>query len=505
MKTQLRELATNIDLSIDRGDLEALNSHLATIDSFLSEEADTHDLALLHFYAANCYSAIRIIKEGIGSWEWQNQYLEKEIYCLRLALNKCHIEKLEAPNAIQTDLEFRVGTNLANALNLIGRFVEAIETWDMVLEASPSYGMALSNKGLGLIWYARCLYDPGHQPLFFNESYKVTQKALQAGIEAHAILDVQQQLSQLESLNDWENFSFEPEQESRGATSEEKQYRTWCLDNRLFLNPLNDLWNEDIAANDVLTFPSVFVAKDDSAPILPEVYGIYNQLKQEYVSARYILFEAIKESEQTVHFSDKRVLLYDMLDYRHYRLWIEKLKMAFLSVYTIFDKIAYLVNEYWQLGLPIRKVSFGNVWFKNADQRQGLAEIFEAADNWPLRGLFWVSKDLFFKKTQNQPMEPDARHLNHIRNHIAHKYLKVYDDSLVDTAAWREFEGHELSYPISNIEFITQTLKLIKLVRSALIYMSLAAHDKETKAQKGIDESLIGEMKLYEVDDDLRF
>jgi hypothetical protein len=100
----------------------------------------------------------------------------------------------------------------------------------------------------------------------------------------------------------------------------------------LFLNPLNDLWKENIAANDVFTFPSVIIEIEKSqSGSPPEVYGIYNQLKQEYVSARLYAFDAITESEENVHFSDKKVKLYDMLDYREYRLWIEKAKMAFMA------------------------------------------------------------------------------------------------------------------------------------------------------------------------------
>jgi len=254
----------------------------------------------------------------------------------------------------------------------------------------------------------------------------------------------------------------------------------------------------------VLSFPSIIVSKDEMSPSPPEVYGIYNQLKQEFISARYILFEAIEESSKGVHFSDKRVRLYDLLDYRHYRLWIEKVKMAFLAAYAIFDKIAYLVNEYWKLGLPIRKISFNTVWFDRGDQRKELAPIFSDSDNWPLRGLYWLSKDLYFKGNSNQPMEPDARELNSIRNHITHKYLKVHDHILCDTSNWRNKEGRELSYPISDQELKNQAIKLFKLVRNALIYVSLAAHENERKAREDIGEGMLGEMPLFEVGDDYR-
>jgi hypothetical protein len=43
---------------------------------------------------------------------------------------------------------------------------------------------------------------------------------------------------------------------SMGASKEEIAYRRWCLEKRLFLNPLNDLGTYAIAGRDVLMLPS---------------------------------------------------------------------------------------------------------------------------------------------------------------------------------------------------------------------------------------------------------
>lgn len=39
----------------------------------------------------------------------------------------------------------------------------------------------------------------------------------------------------------------------------EKEYRDWCLQNTLFINPLNDITQETIAAKDTLEFPNYIV------------------------------------------------------------------------------------------------------------------------------------------------------------------------------------------------------------------------------------------------------
>jgi tetratricopeptide (TPR) repeat protein len=447
------------------------------------------------------FSAIRQISGDHQSWSWESVELEKEIYHLRVAYN--YITKVSQTED-HSDLRFRILTNLANTLNHTGRSAEAIALWDKVLAKHPNYGMSALNRGYAIYWYGRYLYDPGHQTLFLNESYHQVKQSLSFDIENHAIEGISEWLKYLLEIGSWENFNFHQEPESRGRSKREKTYRTWCINNRLFLNPLNDLWNTDIVANDVLTFPSVIIKLEEnpsSSP--PEVYGIYNQLKQEYVSARYMLFNAIEESQEAIHFSDKRVLLYNMLDYREYRLWIEKAKMAFLGAHAIFDKIAYLVNKYWSLELPARKINFTSCWFNNGNPAKGLAKPFASSENWALRGLYWLSKD--FKETNESQVQPEAWHIAQIRNHIAHKYLKVFDHMLVDTEGWRKRTGHEWEYPISDQELINQTLQLLSLVRNALIYVSLAAHHDEQKKRTMHGDEMLGVMLLHKIKDSQRF
>lgn len=501
MNSALDNFARIIDKASSEGDLEVINQSLTEIRCLLESDLSDHEIASFHFYLANCYSMKRSVEGNVNSFSWEDECLEKEIYHLRCSLLKC--EKFSSEED-RSDLRFRVETNLANGLNSAGRFVEAIELLDKVIQKFPKYAMAIGNRGHCLSWYARYLYDRGHQTLFFNESYHQIKKALDIGVEDHAIEGMEGWLAHLSSFANWDEFEFDLKNESRGRSKAERVYRTWCIDKRLFLNPLNDIFNKDVVANDVLTFPSIVTPAEDAKLMFPEVYGIYNQLKQEYVSTRYIMFDAIEESERKLHFSDKRVKLYDMLDYRKYRLWIEKLKMAFLSAYAIFDKIAYLVNEYWELSIQVQKVQFNTVWNKSGDRKRALADKFSSSDNWPLRGLYWLSKDLYFKKNDNQSIEPDAHHLNHIRNHIAHKYLRVYDDFFVDAKSLRENEGHDLSYSIGDGEFIVQSIKLLKLVRSALIYLSLAAHAEESKSRQEFGEGLVVGMELYEVNDAFR-
>ncbi|WP_442858828.1 LA2681 family HEPN domain-containing protein [Bacillus sp. SB49] len=86
-----------------------------------------------------------------------------------------------------------------------------------------------------------------------------------------------------------------------------------------------------------------------------------NQIKQDYVSTRFLLFDSIKPKSK-VHFSDKNVHQVDTLDYAIHSLSDFKIKMVFKSAHSLFDKIAYLINEYYQTEIKEKDVNFNTIW-----------------------------------------------------------------------------------------------------------------------------------------------
>jgi hypothetical protein len=51
---------------------------------------------------------------------------------------------------------------------------------------------------------------------------------------------------------------------------------------------------------------------------------------------------------------------------------------------------------------------------------------FKDYANWPLRGLFWLSKELFDHQVK-RTTGPDARELYDIHNALEHKFLQVHE------------------------------------------------------------------------------
>jgi hypothetical protein len=112
------------------------------------------------------------------------------------------------------------------------------------------------------------------------------------------------------------------------------------LTNRLFLNPINDALERSVAADDGLALPS-FVTKLGEPPTL---IGFFNQLKQEYVSARWAYYGGTHSDRP--HFSDRSVSLFNTLDYPTYGLAIEHVRTSFRVAYSLFDKVAFFLNSY---------------------------------------------------------------------------------------------------------------------------------------------------------------
>ncbi len=289
---------------------------------------------------------------------------------------------------------------------------------------------------------------------------------------------------------------------SLGRGERERRYRRWCLDNTLFLNPLNDLGSHSIAARDVLSTPSIVVKLGEG----PYYQGFYNQMKQEYVSARWLFYEATNSTKP--HFSDRGVLLMNTLDYPAYSLAVEKAKSAFRTTFSVLDKIAFFINKYFALSIRENEVAFRRIWYISQRRDKGLKPLFRKNENLPLRGLFWLSKDLY----ENRPgfrdaLDPDAQDLTSIRNHGEHMYLKLHDGMWRGPASIRDPSNRgladTLAHSMYRVDFEQKTLRLLKLVRAAMIYLSLAVRREEGhRAERRGPDKIIPPMGLDTIDDD---
>jgi hypothetical protein len=480
----LEQLAKMIDVAEDSLDAQLARDALARADT-LESRLESAQFVQFYYFKANAWSVLRLIKhqDDFKVWAWNQEEILYEIYYYRRAITHGAFESIDDFRKCQ------ILVNTGNILNHIGRPIEAIEYWQRALNIIPNFGMAKVNLALGWESYAKLLYDIGHSYILLNKAYKVYD-SLKFGEHIWDALDTRPiYLSVIEHKNqilahvDIEKVDSIPlDGYSLGRANKEKNYRAWVLENTLFLNPLNDVGAYSIASTDILHLPNMMTEQ----PKMPHHYGFFNQLKQEFASSRYLLWQAISECDlYKKHFSDKDVYLIDTLDFSRYGLAIEQLKLVFRSSYSLLDKIGYFINDYWDLGLEKRDVYFSKVWYKNGKRRDGLHTKLENLENNSLRGLYWLSKDFIDEGNGDKPIlgqvtEPDAARLAELRNHLEHRYVKVHDEFFFTrVSSEKHLFDDELAFHISTEELIAKSIKLMKLIRASLVYLSLAVHREE--------------------------
>jgi len=447
--------------------------------------------ALLRSYLANAWSGLR--RSRGGPWAWDSHELGQELLELRRAISH------EGFSELQNEAQCSILTNLGNVLSSVGRVVEALPIWRRALASIPSFGMALANQGEGLIGYARALSWSTQRNAFLEAALTHLDKALSA--KTHPIEPAA--ASHFEGLRQQARQAFSriskghihpPRRQTTGKSGAERRYRLWCLGNQLFLNPLNDLMQASHAASDSLSCPPVLVSIDSA----PYFVAAFDQLKQEFVSARYLYYEGL--TGHSPSFSDARVLLHNTMDYPAYGLRTEEQKSAYRIAYSLFDKVALFLNAYIDLQIAPDRVSFRKLWYNQSDgKKRRLAITFSDRANWSLRGLFWLSKDLFEEDVFGEVLEPDAQGLHEIRNYLEHRFLRLNRES---GASMPGDIPKGLIKSVTATDFEAKTLKLLKLARAALIYLALSVWREEQVRSKGTASAEILTTNLEPFEDD---
>lgn len=490
----LNHLADLIDTSFDAKQRDGLLHALRLGDELLQRRLTPKQTVVLHYFLGNAWSNLRSVeKKGTPeSWNWEQHEIEQEITNFRLALNNPEFRNCDEYRRCQ------ILTNLGNLMNHVGRFVEAQEYFNKALKIMPTFGMALGSRGATLSDYARSVPRRHDAILILEESERMLTDALNSKMIHNAAREHYAErlriVQTLQERNRKGQHRFN-HYKSLGASKKESEYRKWCLRQRLFLNYLNDIRDERSAAGDNVILPSLTRQIGEGL----HFEGLYNQLKQEFVSARYLNFEATNRT--SVHFSDKRVVLYDTMDCPSYSLAIEKVKTAYRVAYSLFDKIAFFLNAYLELGIDERLVTFRTFWYADRQKKRGLRPEFTQRKNWPMRGLFWLSKDIFEDAIGfRAAIEPDAQELKRVRDHIEHKYLKVLEFG--DPPFMRESFRDQLALTVSRQDLYRKTLHLLKVVRAALIYLSVAVQWEETERSARRPAGRIVELPLQLLKDE---
>jgi hypothetical protein len=456
------------DLAIKLGRKDGLACALAWYEALEQKGIHGEQAIILDFSRANAIAGGRYGTQ----WQWEQATLAREIFYLRRAISR--------PDFAQANdtLRCKCFNNLGSRLRVAGRAIDALDCWRRALEVLPNFGMALCNRARVLAAYAEGLEDAGDKALF----WLVAHKEASAALASTAIYtDVQDEATRTttKALKEWVESVLDVEgisatdplaRQDTAATEEERNYRYWCLMNCLCLNPLNDLGPFTVAASDLVGLATHIVPVDS-----PHTFAsFFDQMIQEYVSARWCLYESL--IMKTPHFSDRNVFLLKTEPVPSLSLAVEKLKTAYRVSYSLFDKVGFFMNAYMELGIPERQVSFRTLW--RVGEKKPIRREFDLTGNWGFCALYWLARD-FFEKANDDVAEPQARGLNEIRNHIEHKYLRV---TVVESPT---VPPDDLALMVSREHLEGKTMHILKLARSALIYLAVGVGFEEQRRASG--------------------
>lgn len=491
---QLNQLGQIIDNACDANNIDELNTIIVIHSEFTETMEDSIEKTYSYYLLGNAWHGVRKIeheKNVTKVWSLAQEEVFKEIYYFRKAIQQREFENLDL------SLQLAVYVNLGNAFSHYGRTINAIKYFDKAIILKfwhksvvnhPNYFMALINKGLALEYYSELDYDDGHKEFFIKFAYKNFQEAIPIINEylkknypdkeyyqelKDNILTKLKWYEEQFSSAELENIDYFLNYKTQFSKNEDK-YRKWCLSHKLFLNPLNDLGNYDISTQDPLNLPNLMTKIEEG---FPKIVTNFNQLKQEYISCRHLLFEGVHE--KTPKYYDKETSITDDYDYNLYNINIEKTKIAFRGFYSIFDKIANFLNEYFSLN--VSKVDFRTIWLDAKSLK-----VFNKAENLALRGLYLISKDLFFAKNDEESkefievLEADAQKINDIRNHLEHKFISI---KLLDIEKFEIYKERNRNFAITEDELQQKTIHLAQLAREAIIYLSFIIHTEEKKKE----------------------
>lgn len=496
---RVQQFARSFDAAADRKDTKEISKLIDNAKAIVNAE-NSLSQAYIFYCIGNMYSLFPI--QLCSSSE---KATEKVLYYYRKSITE--IEKVDSHNPcvfpyIQS-FEGLLYTNYANELVHCGRNIAAIEQYQKAIALYPDLGMALGNIGIAYQRYGCLEYDNSHRDSFHYFAYHYLQ--IGAGSDDPNTTDVAKSaFSNAEEYYTKEYIEkvLKPDLNIPQFTYDdfkELHYRQWCLSHRLFLNTLNDLPISELCfAADALQLPDMMVDQYET----PVFHGIFASLKQEYIYARYLYYEASEPGDEPI-FADRETFIESYTDFASYSIRLEKLKTAFKTLYGMFDKIAFFLAHYFDIGfLKPQDINAKALWKSHVGSKKfgyDLKQPLDFSNNFALSSLYWITKDFFYIEGNDESPNPDLKRIAEIRNYLEHRYVKIYANSLCSNID--EYKD-ELAEYVSEEELCQMTMILLKILREALISLSFCVNIAEEPKRNSAKGHNILPLHLMAYDDE---
>lgn len=253
----------------------------------------------------------------------------------------------------------------------------------------------------------------------------------------------------------------------------------WVEQERLTLSPSVELVDPDIEELDWLVLPGVRDRSPVQSPTPPPIFGMFNQLKSDYILARDLAWRSTDDRSWpiTARFADT-------LDYALYGPASSALVLAHRASLDLLDKIAVTANHHFKLGLNYRNISFGKAWRIEGARLQSrdLTPEVDAVIRKGVRALYGLVELADDYDAHVGRLRP----LKELRNTSTHRFLVLHDPG--DPKSARQAD-EIVRYPYD--DFRSETLAALRVARAAIQMLAEAIAQYEALVTRDDDEVII--------------
>lgn len=470
---KLKRFAKDID-SVKAGwlSLDRLDPIIDEVTSWLDDgELNLFDKMMSYYILGHCYNTRRYFTLNPAKAYYNDSLICKEVFCYRTSLlltKEVEGRKLLALYVTAKGVRYQALVHLGALYDHFGRFQQAQYMFLQAGHLLPDDYMWKFNIGFSL-GITHSYYEKRAEPFVLAHAKSLLKHYVDKPETTHSASSL------YNMIKDWETPEISDDKEVNYKNNAEGRYNRWVNDHWLRLNSYNDINpHSSIAQDDSLYIDSIFSPKQDP-DFGYRMFTLLNEIKQEFVSARFMLYCYFTGSGK-LHFSDKGVRLSDNCDYSNYSYNIEVAKSAFRALYSLLDKIAYALNEYLNLGDKGSNVSFKDIWYSDKKNRILKKKITDLNTTYSLAGLLFIRNDVY-GGDESYLQDEDTLRLKAIRNAMEHRAVVVTDDS--------EFDDSGLVLKISRAGFEDVAMTLISTVRQAIFcFVNTVYHVEYDKKQK---------------------
>ena len=477
------------DIKLGRRSHKELDVIIDTVEKWLRDCClNTFDRLMAYHVLGHAYCAQKYIQIAPSEALYNNPIVLKEVYCYRITLNivdEIKRKKLWMLYQTAVGCAYQAQVHLGNVYDHLGRHLDAQYSYLLAAQMMPSDYMWKFNVGFslgGMFGY----YENRVKPFVVEQAKALLKPYLD---KPETTSSAKQMWEKISPLKTW---PLSDDREYEYTDTEEDRYAQWVNDHFLRLNAYNDVHPHSLLSqDDSLYFESLFYEKerfDESQRLM----ALLNEIKQEYVSARYMLYSYFVNSG-TIHFSDSNVKIADVYDQCNYSYNIELAKAAFRALYSLLDKIAFALNEYLGLGIKGKDVSFSTFWYSERKTRTLRQEILDYSMVISLAGLLFIRNDIYGGE-ESYLQADETKLLQKVRNAMEHRAIQIVDQGV--------FEDKGSVLFISREEFEKVSMNLIRTVRQAIFcFVNAVSHISYDQAEEAKKHGVVMEQFFDEVED----